>query len=113
MVGLIRPFAVAAVVVALGAATSGQSSTALDKPKGLSPQTSEVATSQSSARPTNSQSGDKPLGLSSSRMTPADQSALVGKYCATCHNDRTKAGEISMAEFASWKTSEKGETIEK
>ena len=64
------------------------------------------------ARP--SSTAAKPLGLPmSTRMPATDQAALVGKYCATCHNDRTKAGEVSMVEFATWKTSDHGATLEK
>src|SRR5690606_32385740 len=31
--------------------------------------------------------------------TPAEQTAVVKQYCATCHNDRAKAGNLSLAAF--------------
>src|SRR5262245_32642039 len=46
------------------------------------------------------------LGLCVSAGTPAQapsgadaQSAVVKQYCATCHNDRTKSGGLSLAAF--------------
>jgi hypothetical protein len=35
----------------------------------------------------------------STTMTPAAQNALVKQYCVTCHNDRGKAGELTLASF--------------
>ncbi|MGE0042235.1 MAG: DUF1592 domain-containing protein, partial [Vicinamibacterales bacterium] len=32
-------------------------------------------------------------------LTAADQTALVGQYCATCHSERGKAGGLSLAGF--------------
>ena len=32
-------------------------------------------------------------------MLPVEQNALVKQYCVTCHNDRTKAGTLSLASF--------------
>src|SRR5579884_1538015 len=32
-------------------------------------------------------------------MTADAQSALIAKYCATCHNDKVKAGNMSLAQF--------------
>ena len=29
----------------------------------------------------------------------AEQNALVKQYCVTCHNDRAKAGQMSLAAF--------------
>lgn len=46
-------------------------------------------------------------------MAVAEQHALVAKYCATCHNDRTKSGDMSLASFAEWKGSDHGDTIER
>jgi hypothetical protein len=30
---------------------------------------------------------------------PAEQTALVKQYCTGCHNDRAKAGQLSLAAF--------------
>jgi hypothetical protein len=54
-----------------------------DKPKGLSPRTSI----------------DKPKGLSPQVASHAEQNALVKRYCAGCHSDRGKAGNLSLASF--------------
>ena len=32
-------------------------------------------------------------------LSPAEQTALVGQYCATCHSARGKAGGLSLASF--------------
>ena len=45
-------------------------------------------------------------------MTPAEQTALVKQYCVTCHNDRTKAGQLSLQAFEAAKLEEHGELAE-
>ena len=32
-------------------------------------------------------------------LAPGDATALVKQYCATCHNDRTRSGNLSLASF--------------
>ena len=44
---------------------------------------------------------------------PAEQTALVKQYCVTCHNDRTKAGQLSLQSFDAAKLEEHGELTEK
>ena len=46
-------------------------------------------------------------------MLPAEQTALVKQYCATCHNDRNKAGQLSLQSFDAAKVEEHGELTEK
>ena len=46
-------------------------------------------------------------------MLPAEQTALVKQYCVTCHNDRSKAGQMSLAAFDAAKLEEHGELTEK
>jgi mono/diheme cytochrome c family protein len=46
-------------------------------------------------------------------MLPAEQTALVKQYCATCHNDRSKAGQLSLQAFDAAKLEEHGELAEK
>jgi hypothetical protein len=46
-------------------------------------------------------------------MLPAEQTALVKQYCATCHNDRSKAGQLSLQSFDAAKLEEHGELAEK
>jgi mono/diheme cytochrome c family protein len=45
-------------------------------------------------------------------LLPADQTALVKQYCVTCHNDRTKAGQMSLQSFDAAKLEEHGELTE-
>jgi mono/diheme cytochrome c family protein len=44
---------------------------------------------------------------------PAEQTAMVKQYCVTCHNDRAKAGQLSLASFDAAKASEHLEVSEK
>src|SRR5215213_2943154 len=46
-------------------------------------------------------------------MLPAEQTALVKQYCAGCHSDRGKAGNLSLASFDAAKIEDNGETTEK
>ena len=46
-------------------------------------------------------------------MLPAEQTALVKQYCATCHSERGKAGRLSLAAFDAAKIEEHGELTEK
>jgi mono/diheme cytochrome c family protein len=46
-------------------------------------------------------------------MLPAEQTALVKQYCVTCHNDRAKAGNFSLAAFDAAKIEDHGELAEK
>ena len=45
--------------------------------------------------------------------TPAEQTALVKQYCATCHSDRGKAGDLSLASFDAAKLEQNGALTEK
>jgi mono/diheme cytochrome c family protein len=44
---------------------------------------------------------------------PVEQTAMVKQYCVTCHNDRAKAGELSLAAFDASKAAEHLEVTEK
>jgi len=46
-------------------------------------------------------------------VTPAEQTALVKQYCVTCHNDRSKAGQMSLQSFDAATLEEQGELAEK
>src|SRR5687768_4928205 len=46
-------------------------------------------------------------------LLPAEQSALVKQYCVTCHNDRSKAGQMSLQAFDAAQLEEHGELTEK
>jgi hypothetical protein len=43
----------------------------------------------------------------------ADQNAVIRRYCAGCHNERTKSGGLSLAAFDVSKAAEQAETAEK
>jgi mono/diheme cytochrome c family protein len=43
----------------------------------------------------------------------AEQTALVKQYCVTCHNDRAKAGQLTLASFDAAQAAEHLETSEK
>ena len=46
-------------------------------------------------------------------LLPPGQTALVKQYCVTCHNDRSKAGQLSLQSFDAAKLEENGELTEK
>src|SRR5829696_8332837 len=84
----------------------------IDKPKGLSPQQS-AATQQ---KPVASPAANKPVAAhapATATMLPAEQTALVKQYCAGCHSDRGKAGNLSLAAFDAAKIEDNGELTEK
>jgi hypothetical protein len=46
-------------------------------------------------------------------MLPEEQTAMVKQYCATCHSERGKAGNLSLAGFDAAKIEQDGELTEK
>jgi len=46
-------------------------------------------------------------------MLPAEQTAVVKQYCATCHSERGKAGDLSLASFDAAKIEDNGALAEK
>src|SRR5687768_2572583 len=42
-----------------------------------------------------------------------EQTALVKQYCVTCHNDRAKAGQLTLASFDAAKATEHLDVTEK
>ena len=46
-------------------------------------------------------------------MLPAEQTAIVKQYCTSCHSDRGKAGDLSLASFDAAKLEDNGELTEK
>jgi hypothetical protein len=46
-------------------------------------------------------------------MSPDAQTALVKQYCATCHNDRMKAGGMTLASYDAAKAAEHSDVTEK
>jgi hypothetical protein len=54
-----------------------------------------------------------PVASHASAATAAAQNALVKEYCATCHNDRAKAGQLSLAAFDAAKAVDQPHVTEK
>ena len=61
------------------------------------------AQSPGGSRPTTPSSRPASIGrvaqTSSSGMAAAEQTQLVGQYCASCHSERTRSGGLSLAEW--------------
>ncbi|MDO8677353.1 MAG: DUF1592 domain-containing protein [Acidobacteriota bacterium] len=56
---------------------------------------------------------DKPKGLSPQVASHAEQNALVKRYCAGCHSDRGKAGNLSLASFDLAKSGREADVAER
>ena len=89
----------ALVALLLLPVTIGAQQAAIDKPQGLSPQLSPKP--QVSHAP------------AATTMLPAEQNAVVKQYCVTCHNERAKAGTLSLAAFDAASATEHPDTAEK
>jgi len=55
----------------------------------------------------------KPIAAHTPGTLPAEQTAIVKQYCATCHSDRGKAGDLSLASFDAAKLEQNGALTEK
>ena len=72
-------------------------------------QTAPVAATRPAApKPATSHPVTAPTG-----MTAAEQTALIGRYCATCHSERGKAGGLSLAGFDAGKPESHVDVAEK
>jgi mono/diheme cytochrome c family protein len=68
----------------------------------------------SDAPPQSKASAVKPVAShASSTLDPDAQTALVKQYCSTCHNDKMKAGGLSLVDFNAAEAAARGETSEK
>src|SRR5687767_14710819 len=59
------------------------------------------------------QSPMAPMASHPTAMTPAAQAELVKQYCTGCHNDRAKAGELTLAGWNVTRASAERELTEK
>ncbi|MGE0813058.1 MAG: DUF1592 domain-containing protein [Vicinamibacterales bacterium] len=58
--------------------------------------------------------GPAPVAAHAAAPLPVEaENALVGRYCATCHSDRAKAGGLSLAGYDASRHVERGELSEK
>jgi hypothetical protein len=53
------------------------------------------------------------VGHSTGMLTSEAQTALIGQYCTTCHNDKGKAGGLSLASFDAAAVEKNAEVAEK
>ena len=88
-----------------------------------------TSTAQQAQTPTSTRQVSAPAPTPAPRRSPApppapshslspalsarQQSELIGQYCAGCHNDRAKAGGLSLANFDAMKAADQAETVEK
>jgi mono/diheme cytochrome c family protein len=49
----------------------------------------------------------------SEALSPESQNAVVKQYCTTCHNDKMKAGGLTLVEFDASQTDQKADVAEK
>jgi len=70
---------------------------------------------QTSSKPTSTQTSTPATQQKATPATPAaeDPGALVGAYCTSCHNDRSKRGDLSLATFDLAKITDNPEVGEK
>ncbi len=95
---------VGVALVATGAAQQSQTPTS----------TRQVAAPAPSPAPRRSPAATPaPSHTLSPALSARQQSELIGQYCAGCHNDRAKAGGLSLAGFDAMKAAEQAETVEK
>jgi mono/diheme cytochrome c family protein len=96
--------------VACGAVVLAQSASGR-----LSPTTLPAPVLTGTQAPAPSQSGPKPAPAhaASGPLSAADQTAMVGQYCAGCHSERGKAGGLSLAGFDASKADEHADIAEK
>jgi mono/diheme cytochrome c family protein len=96
------------VVLVLGvAAANGQA------PRVQAP--APTATAPAPARPAPAQARSVPVAShdSTAVLSVDAQTQMVKQYCANCHNDRAKAGELSLASFDAADLVGHAETVEK
>jgi hypothetical protein len=65
----------------------------------------------SAQRPTKSQ--HPPVRSHSAARVAQDHNAIVGRYCVTCHNDKSRTGGLSLAAFDVTSAAENAEIAEK
>jgi mono/diheme cytochrome c family protein len=64
-------------------------------------------------RPASSQAAPRLAASHTPALTATSETALIKQYCATCHNDRTKAGGLTLAAFDAAQATGDAELTEK
>ena len=100
---LILAVLVAAIPSLHLAATSGQAPAAPTAP----------AAAKSPTRASAPPSSPTPVASHAAAFGAAEQTALVKQYCAGCHSDRAKAGQLTLASFDAAKAADHVVTTEK
>ena len=85
-------------------------------PPAIAPQ--QPARSAAAAQPTPAATAGRPAlqpatSHDAGSIAPAEQNALLKQYCVACHNDRTKAGTMSLQSFDAATVLEHPELVEK
>jgi cytochrome c551/c552 len=75
--------------------------------------TTAVALTAQSPVPPRPSTPVTPIPTHGTPITAESQTALIKQYCVTCHNDRTKAGGMSLATFDVGRAAEHAELAEK
>src|SRR5688572_11303809 len=96
-----KKFAAAVLVVWSSAFAAGEQSAASARQARVEPKSPATVKPAASHAP------------SSTTLLPAEQNALLKQYCVTCHNDRTKAGTMSLQSFDAATVLEHPELAEK
>jgi hypothetical protein len=104
------------VPIAIAAQQASRPSTASQQPSASAARPAQAATArpasgtqQTSAGPTLKPATSHDTGA----MSSTEQNALLKQYCVTCHNDRTKAGTLSLQAFDAATVLEHPELAEK
>ncbi len=96
-------------LVGVALATAGAAERA--QTPAAAPQSAPAAPRRAPARP--GTPAPAPSHLLSPALSAKQQSELVTTYCATCHNERAKAGGLSLAGFDAMKATERQDVVEK
>ncbi len=99
------------VVAVCGAALVAQGSPS--RPTAQAPTPARTPAAPSVAAPSAPRPATSHAAPVSASFAAADQTALVGQYCATCHSDRGKAGGLSLAGFDAAKADQHADVAEK
>ena len=95
------------LVLALGmAAANGQAA------RVQAPAPAAAATTSAPAKPAPAQPVPVASHRSTAGMSVEAQTAMVKQYCATCHNDRAKAGALTLASFNAANLGDHAELVE-
>jgi len=105
-------------VAVMGVVSAGLTLLAADGPRqGASPAVAQVPPAPTAAAPRAARPAATAPAMMTAHTTSSfpvtEQNALVKQYCATCHNDRAKAGGLTLAAFDAGAVTEHPDVAEK